>query len=505
MSRNELRRARGLVGVAAVAAALALSAASPAPAPSIGDRYDGYVNDLRNQKFSFGGGGDAEVKEAMVEWAKSLVSNLPISEAKKGAAKLNIGESIVDAVEFWDDVDASIKKGARGPTKEDVSLFMAKMVLHNVAHAAPEDFDKVAEKLGLSEGQAHALVDVSVDFAEGGAQAAGSAAEKETIEAIKKIELTAIDAFCPPCEIGRKAVLLGVAESQVLYATVQEDRANSAYEQWKQTGDADIAGRGFGVTMAEIRAILTKKNAEMGFDPPTDDGIKAFVKSSFTDFAADEKERNADADLLALAKADYLKLSDTERAHFGKNDDDRIDHFSEDYLRYYKMMIAYQGARPFPPGGEATVRAAVVEIVKNAGSISILDLRQRIAADLIRWGWLKPTTAGPIEIARVRDRLATLDYFKMKALFDYMDIALPKDFYACMCAQSGHTTGSGVGYNPDGCPNTGCQFTGNLGGQYCVPMPTDAGAFAACAPKAAIAGGKPLDQYIAEELAKGKR
>jgi hypothetical protein len=169
------------------------------------------------------------------------------------------------------------------------------------------------------------------------------------------------------------------------------------------------------------------------------------------------------------------------------------------------MMIAYRGDQPLPPGGDATIRAAVVDIVKNAGSISILDLRQRIAADLVRWGWLKPTTAGPIEIGRVRDRLAMLDYFKMKALFDYMEIALPKDFYACMCAQSGHTTGSGVAYNPDGCPNTGCQFTGNLGGQYCVPMPTDAGAFAACAPKAALAGGKPLDQYIAEELAKGKR
>ena len=45
----------------------------------------------------------------------------------------------------------------------------------------------------------------------------------------------------------------------------------------------------------------------------------------------------------------------------------------------------------------------------------------------------------------MRDRLATLDYFKMKALFDYMDIAPPKDFYVCMCAQNRHTTGSGVG------------------------------------------------------------
>jgi hypothetical protein len=74
-----------------------------------------------------------------------------------------------------------------------------------------------------------------------------------------------------------------------------------------------------------------------------------------------------------------------------------------------------------------------------------------------------------------------------------------------MCAQNRHTTGSGVGYNPGACPNTGCQFTGNLGGQACVPMPIGADALAACAPKAALAGGKPLDQSIAEELAKGKR
>jgi len=511
MSRSAFRR-RALAAVAA--AALALAAASAIAAPSIADRYDGYVNGLRNEKFSFGEGGEDEVKEAMVEWAKSLISNLPIAEARKGAVKLNFGESIVDVDEFAKAVSNSIKKGAQGPTPEDVSAFMAKMLLHNVAHAAPEDFEAVAEKIGLNEAQAHTLVDASVNVTEGSADAAGSAVGKDYAEAVKKIELTALDAICKACEVGRKAVLLGIAESQAFYAAkVQDKLADDMYQAWKDSGvdderrslDAMAGVDGYGVMMAQIRPIVAKNNAKLGLAPPTDDEIGKFIATSFKEFAADEAHRRSDADLVAAAKEDYLNLSDLERAQFGTADDERIARFSDDYLRYYEMMIAYRGDQPLPPGGDATIRAAVVEIVKNEKSISILDLRQRIVADLVRWGWLKPTTAGPVEISRVRDRLATLDYFKMKALFDYMDIAPPKDFYVCMCAQNRHTTGSGVGYNPGACPNTGCQFTGNLGGQACVPMPTGADALAACAPKAALAGGKPLDQSIAEELAKGKR
>ena len=513
MSSNEFRRARGLFGVAAVAAALALSAASPAAAPSIGDRYDAYVKAMKNKPFSFGG--DSDVKEALVEWGKALVSNLPIPQEKQGILAANLGESVVDSYEFWDDVDKSITKGAGGPTKDDVGQFMAKLLLHNVARSDPEDFKKVAHALCHNEEQAEKLIEVAPGFAQGGGEAGASLTDKQTIDAIKTIELTALDEFCPACEIGRKTVLLGIAESKAIYAKAQDQIGDDEYQGWKQSGvdDAhrslDPGVRGYGVMMAQVRDILATSYATAGLAPPDnkdDKAAEAFIKKKFDSFAADEKTRAADADLLALAKADYLKLSDTERARFGTTDDDRIARFSADYLRYYKAMLAYKGKNDWPFGvGEVGFRAAVVDIVKNAGSISILDLRQRFAADLVRLGWLKPTTAGPVEIARVRDRLATLDYFKMKALFDYMDIALPKDFYACMCAQSGHTTGSGVAYNPDGCPNAGCQFTGNLGGQYCVPMPTGADAFAACAPKAALAGGKPLDQYIAEELAKGKR
>jgi hypothetical protein len=513
MSRIEpRRRALGVVGVSALAAGFALSLTIAAAAPSVADRYDAYVNATKNKPFSFGG--DSDVKEALVEWGKAIVSNLPIPQEKQGLLAANLGESAVDAYEFWDDVDASIKKGAGGPTKDDVGQFMAKLLLHNVARSDPEDFAKVAHALCHNEEQAEKLIEIAPGFAQGGGEAGANLSDKQTVDAIKKIELAAIDEFCPACEVGRKTVLLGIAESKAVYAKVQDQIGDDEYQGWKQSGvddarrNLDPGVRGYSVMMAQVRDIIVKSYADAGMPPPDDNynkAVESFIKKKFESFAADEKTRNADADLLAAAKADYLKLSDVERAQFGATDDDRVARFSQDYLRIYKTMIGYKGKNDWPFGvGPDGFRAAVVDIVKNEKSISILDLRQRIAADLVRWGWLKPTTAGPVEISRVRDRLATLDYFKMKALFDYMDIALPKDFYVCMCAQNGHTTGSGVGYNPDACPNTGCQFTGNLGGQYCAPMPTDAGAFAACAPKAALAGGKPLDQYIAEELAKGK-
>jgi hypothetical protein len=505
MSRNELRRARGLIGVAAVAAALALSAAPPAAADTVGDRYNAYVNAMKNKPFSFGG--DSDVKEALVEWGKALVSNLPIPQEKQGILAVNLGESVVDSYEFWDDVDASIKKGARGPTKEDVGQFMAKLLLHNVARSDPEDFERVAHALCHNEEQAEKLIEVAPGFAQGGGEAGTNLADKQTVDAIKKIELTAIDEFCPACEVGRKTVLLGIAESKEVYKTIQDQIADREYQHWKDGGESEafVVG-GFGVSLAQVRDILAKSYADAGMGEPDDKAVQSFIKTKFETFAADEKARDADAKLIAAAKDDYLKLNDAERAQFGTTDDERIARFSEQYLRFYKTMIGYKGKNDWPLGvGEAGVRAAVVDIVKNLGSITALDLRQRIAADLRAWGWVKPATAGPVEIARVRDRLATLDYFKMKALFDHMGFGLSKDFYACMCSQAGHTTGSGVAYNPEACPNTGCQWTGNLGGQYCVPMPTGAALLAACEPKAAIAGGEPLAQYIAEELAKGKR
>ena len=177
----------------------------------------------------------------------------------------------------------------------------------------------------------------------------------------------------------------------------------------------------------------------------------------------------------------------------------------------YKVMIAYKDGKDWPFGvGQAGFRAAVVDIVKNKMSISPLDLRQRIAAYLRSWGWAAPSQAGPAEIARVRERLAALNYYKLKALLDYMNVSAPNEFYACMCAQIPHGMGVGFTYDPKRCEADGCHFVGGFG-DFCSPMPSGEAVWKACAPEAGVGyksaadRGTPLDQYIAQELAKGKR
>ena len=174
---------------------------------------------------------------------------------------------------------------------------MAKMLLHNVAHAAPEDFEAVAEKIGLNEAQAHTLVDASVNVTEGSADAAGSAVGKDYAEAVKKIELTALDAICKACEVGRKAVLLGIAESQAFYAAkVQDKLADDMYQAWKDSGVDDErrsldAGGGQRLRRDDGPGprIVAKTNASRGCAPPDDDEIGKFICKTFKEFAADER------------------------------------------------------------------------------------------------------------------------------------------------------------------------------------------------------------------------
>jgi hypothetical protein len=174
-------------------------------------------------------------------------------------------------------------------------------------------------------------------------------------------------------------------------------------------------------------------------------------------------------------------------------------------------MIAYKGAKTWPLGlGEAGFRAAVVDIVKNKMSISAIDLKQRVAADLRNWGWLAPSQAGPAEIIRVRQRLAALNYTKLKALLDYMNVSVPNQFFNCMCGQIPHGVGVGFVYDAERCKADGCHFVGGFG-DFCSPMPSGEAAWNACAPKTGVGyksaaePGTPIDQYIAQELAKAKR
>ena len=313
MSRIDFgRRARQIGEAFATAALFVALCASAHAAASIGDRYDAYVKALSTPKFSFGN--DADVKGALIELAKSVVSNLPLPEAKKGLLSVNIGKSVVNAYEFWDDVDASIKKGEPGPTKEDLAEFMAKMVLVNASKADPEDVGAIAHALHLKEEQAEKVIEVSAGFAKATGEAGAHAADREGVEAIKTLELAAIDEFCPACEIGRNTVLAGIEASKALYGQVQDDIADKEYRRWKE-GDPTLSfvGRGYSVVLQQARDALTAAWEHEGKGTPTDADLDKFIRGKFESFQRQEKGKQDDAALVAQAKDDSLKLSDAER------------------------------------------------------------------------------------------------------------------------------------------------------------------------------------------------
>ncbi|MGD0764130.1 MAG: hypothetical protein ABR929_13245 [Roseiarcus sp.] len=118
------------------------------------------------------------------------------------------------------------------------------------------------------------------------------------------------------------------------------------------------------------------------------------------------------------------------------------------------------------------------------------------------------------KVISTRNRLSALNYYKLKALLDYMNITAPAEFYRCLCAQIPHGTGVGFAYDPAGCKakwgDKVCHFVGGWG-DYCVDTPTGGDAFKACEAQAGIGyksatdRGVPISQYIAQELAKPKR
>jgi hypothetical protein len=106
--------------------------------------------------------------------------------------------------------------------------------------------------------------------------------------------------------------------------------------------------------------------------------------------------------------------------------------------------------------------------------------------------------------------LAALNYTKLKALLDYMNVSVPNQFFNCMCGQIPHGVGVGFVYDAERCKADGCHFVGGFG-DFCSPMPSGEAAWNACAPKTGVGyksaaePGTPIDQYIAQELAKAKR
>jgi hypothetical protein len=110
-------------------------------------------------------------------------------------------------------------------------------------------------------------------------------------------------------------------------------------------------------------------------------------------------------------------------------------------------------------------------------------------------------------VARTHARLSALNYAKLKALLDYMNVTAPREFYACMCGQIPHGPGVGFAYDPEGCKQKWgdkvCHFVGGWG-DSCADTPTGEAAWTACLAVAGIGykspadRGTPIDQFVAD-------
>jgi hypothetical protein len=110
-------------------------------------------------------------------------------------------------------------------------------------------------------------------------------------------------------------------------------------------------------------------------------------------------------------------------------------------------------------------------------------------------------------VARTHARLLALNYAKLKALLDYMNITAPREFYACMCSQIPHGPGVGFAYDPEGCKakwgDKVCHFVGGWG-DSCADTPTGEAAWTACLAVAGIGykspsdRGTPIDRFVAD-------
>ena len=144
---------------------------------------------------------------------------------------------------------------------------MAKLLLHNVARSDPEDFEKVAHNRP-QRGAGRKADRAPRAFAEGAAKPP-SAGRTRTADAIKKIELTAIDGFARPARSAARRSLLAIAESKAMYATVQDQIADASTSIGRTAARPTRRLRAwrrstFGVSLAQVRDYLAKSHARRG-------------------------------------------------------------------------------------------------------------------------------------------------------------------------------------------------------------------------------------------------
>lgn len=452
--------------------------------------YDQAVKDFRNVEISFGH--DVDLQGAVWDFAKTLVDKveLPADSANK------VKSALLNATDFWSATQDSVAAG-EGMSESALSLFVVKTMLDNLS---PKDVVRVKQIFGLSKSTTQAITKYGVGVLEGGAQAAGEAAEGD-LGAVQTLVLATVDTVCPQCAIARKGVLLTYEAARAVEAWVQDDTTKTQYANWKAwaqdgatTDETFLTTPGFFPTLQAAKAALTRIHEGQGLTgPPSEEEVIAFVKHRFESWKRAEDQQQADADLLEQARDACLGLSATERlALGGRTDEERAAAFAKSFLDIHDRLLEQKGDRPFPAVGrqgliEDAARLAGKRAAEGDSAYygALLDI-------LKRYGWTAAIPQDRLDAVKERlsERMSRLSPDNLMTFLDYAGVSGTTDLYGCLC---GSVWGNLVKrYDPG--PGGPCYYGGF--GEWHAGFPTDKDAWRAC-----LADTRIGDQSFADHLA----
>ena len=481
------------LALAFVLAVLSWSLAVTAANADAASGFDQAVKDQRNVQITFGH--DVDLEGAVWDFAKTLVDKveLPADSANK------VKSALLNASDFWSSTQESVSRG-EGMSESALSLFVVKTMLDNLS---PKEVVRVKQIFGLSKQATQAITKYGTGILEGGAAAAGEAAEGDS-GAVQTLVLATIDTVCPQCAIARKGALLTYEAARAVEAWVQDSATQTQYDNWKAwakdgetTEETFLTTSGFAPTLASAKAALAKIYEGQGrTDPPTEREVIEFVRHRFESWKRAEDRQQADADLLQQAKDAYLDLEGSEQLAFGGSTDaERATGFASRFNEIYKQLLAQKGDRPFPAVGkqgliEDATRLAGVRATQGDGAYygALLDT-------LNRYGWAAAVPASRQEAikSRLTERMSKLSYENLKTFLDYAGINGTESFYGCLCAS---VWGNLVKrYEPG--PGGPCHYMGF--GDWHAGFPTDEYAWKSCL-RDTLVDNKSMADHISERI-----
>lgn len=495
-----ISRARPLL-VAGLAAIVILGAA-PVPAQTQKQLSDAYSEALKKHRtVDTTLDHDVDVKGKMLDLAKTFVDKTGIGIDKWD----NIKNGVMSGVELW---EAEGKTG--GMTEADIMRFIAKTAL-------PYASDAQFKKLNLSDETIAWIKANAANVTDAGAAGAGTAAGGGSWEDVGK-ELVAggIDALCPQCAIGRRVIALAVEGGKAVEAWVQDEAVAMEFARFENESMIPVG------VLAGQRMLLTNAKAVMmqyTATEPTEDEVIAFVQDQFRRWKAEKDRKATEAAMLEKARQDFLDLASWDRNAFGKDADAQADAYSRAVLDTYRDLMAY--ATPqciFDNGHDGILRAATFLVRKQA--LPVLEYRAAFKNQLRSLGCIEKLPEMDADTAAAKkdhiiDRLARLDYDKLKLVLDHMEVTPPRSLYECMCAAARyHSSSAASVFSPEqylqpyderySChqPGPPCIVAGN--GCTRHPLPSDPEIWKTCMQLEQMPGGERLDDMLLRLFEQGR-